>query len=107
MLLRIFKVSGHSMQPTLYYHDKVFVSNIPYLFREPKSGDMIAYYDSESKKTFIKRIKDIKNEQYYVIGDNSNDSRDSRQLGWVKRNAIIGKVIYIHKSKFKDQKSKV
>lgn len=35
--------------------------------------------------------------EYYVLGDNSGNSRDSRDYGPIHRSGIVGKVILIHR----------
>ncbi|MDP3988249.1 MAG: S26 family signal peptidase, partial [Candidatus Levybacteria bacterium] len=92
MLLSIFKISGHSMQPSFIEGDFVIATPIPYFFYSPKAGDVVVFKVKDGKK-FIKRIFKKKDESYYLIGDNRNDSKDSKDFGWIKRKAIIGKVI--------------
>lgn len=41
LLLSRFKISGHSMEPTLLQGQTVLVSNIPYLLFKPKIGDIV------------------------------------------------------------------
>lgn len=92
MLLSKIKVVGHSMEPTLKQNQIVIVSSIPYLFRKPKIGDIVVL---KRQKYIIKRIAAIKKEQVFVVGDNKKESRDSREFGWIKKDRILGKVIYI------------
>jgi phage repressor protein C with HTH and peptisase S24 domain len=87
LLLR-FKVSGHSMQPTLSPGTEILVSSLPFLLRSPSEGDLIAFKDKE--EFIIKRIKQVKDGKYLVQGDNPSDSRE---YGWIERKRIIGKVI--------------
>lgn len=82
------------MEPTLLDSSIVFVSSIPYLINKPKIGDIVAF--RQKNKIFIKRLTKISNDNYYVKGDNIKDSLDSRRLGWVKRQNILGKVITLH-----------
>jgi signal peptidase I len=93
LLLSKFKIIGHSMEPLIKNGDLVLVSGISYLFRNPQKGDMVAFKNKE-RKILIKRIHSIKNANYFVLGDNKNDSLDSRSYGWVLRKDILGKVIY-------------
>ncbi len=87
-----FLVAGHSMEPTIYPGTTLLVSSIPYIFREPKVGDIVVFKSFE--KTFVKRIKKKERQQYFLSGDNANDSLDSRELGWVRRDDILGKVLW-------------
>lgn len=91
MILFVARVSGHSMQPTFSQNDQLLVSGISYWFLKPKIGDIIVF--NMSKKFHIKRIIDVKNNTFFVAGDNPKDSLDSRQFGWIERSAILGKVI--------------
>lgn len=48
-------------------------------------------------KDIIKRIQNIHDRntfEIFVTGDNPKESTDSRSFGWIKKNQIIGKVIY-------------
>lgn len=97
MIFSVFKVSGHSMQPSLPHGSLVIVSSLPFLFHDPAINDIIAFVDKTSKKIFIKRISKIDGNRYFLSGDNQGDSLDGRKLGWVERKAIIGKVIFYFK----------
>lgn len=89
LLLR-FKVSGHSMEPTLKEGQEILVSSLPYLFTGPKVGQIIAF--KQGDKFIVKRIKKVIGDRLWVLGDNKNDSTD---FGWIERKRIIGKVIYL------------
>lgn len=91
-LLKRYIVSGHSMEPTLLPHESILVSSLPYLFANPKIGDIVVF--EHSGKQFLKRITKIENKKYFVEGDNKQDSLDSQQLGWISRDTIIGKYLY-------------
>lgn len=93
-LLSIFKVSGHSMQPSFKEGQKLIVSSIPYFLREPKVGDVIIIRDPSDGRLLLKRINEVRlRKQYLVAGDNPGDSRDSRTFGAIERKNILGKVI--------------
>jgi len=87
LLLR-FKISGHSMIPTYKEGEELLVSSIPYLFLQPKVGDVIVFKDQ--KHYVVKRIQEIKGEKFLVKGDNKEDSKE---YGWIEKKKIIGKVI--------------
>jgi nickel-type superoxide dismutase maturation protease len=89
-----YTITGHSMEPELLQGTQVLVSSIPYLFFRPKTNDVIAFKNKEDKKIYVKRIVGIKNNTFYVLGDNKQDSKDSKSFGWITKKDIIGKVIY-------------
>ena len=88
-----YVVSGTSMSPTLQEGKTVLVNRIVYLFKKPNVGDIVAA--SISNKVFIKRITSINDDRYFLLGDNTADSFDSRKFGMIKRSQIIGKVIIL------------
>lgn len=87
-----FKIYGHSMGPIIKNGQTIFVSSIPYLFSNPKIGDIVAFKKDE--KVFIKRIARIENQKYFMTGDNKNDSLDSRDFGWIEKKDVIGRLIF-------------
>ncbi len=97
LLLSRFKVSGHSMEPSIHYGQQIMVSIFPYLLYKPKINDIIAFNEKNTRKIFVKRIAGKKGDRYFVKGDNTKDSLDSRTLGFIEKSDILGKVIYILK----------
>lgn len=55
-------------------------------------NDTVIAKDPRDKRIILKRIKQVKNNQFFIVGDNEKESTDSRQFGWIKRKQIIGKV---------------
>jgi signal peptidase I len=90
LLLR-FKVSGHSMIPAIKPGQEILVSSIPYWFKGPEVGQIIAFKDGN--KFIVKRVRKIIGDRLQVAGDNKNDSKN---YGWIERENIIGKVIYVY-----------
>jgi signal peptidase I len=84
-----FTVSGNSMQPTLKEGQDILSIN---WFVNPKVGDIIVI--KKQGKEMVKRIEKIEGENVFVVGDNEDESTDSRHFGAIKRELIIGKVIY-------------
>ena len=91
MLLSRFKIAGHSMSPSFSEDDNVLVSSLPYLVTKPKINDVVVF--EKYNRLYIKRISEVKEGKYFLIGDNKNDSEDSRRFGLVKPDQIRGKVI--------------
>lgn len=86
-----FKIEGNSMIPAFKAGDKILVSKLSYFLSKPKIGDVVVL---KKKKFIIKRIARVKNDKIFVIGDNKNESIDSKNFGWVEKKEIVGKVIY-------------
>lgn len=61
-------------------------------FFELKVGDIVAVKVNSTE--MIKRIQKVLDREYFVVGDNQKESTDSRNFGWIKKEEIIGKVIW-------------
>ena len=103
-----FQVSGGSMEPSYSDGDLIFVNRTARSFRV---GDVIVltHPDPADGRVLVKRIHAVAGDtvdnsfgvQYYtvpegsvfVVGDNINDSLDSRTFGSVPINLIIGRVL--------------
>ncbi len=82
---------GKSMYPTLRDGEKVLVDRAAKI----KAGDIIvARHPIEQTSEIVKRVKEI-NERgnYFLVGDNLEDSNDSRHFGAVTKEYIKGKVV--------------
>lgn len=90
----IVQVDGASMQPTINDGDYVIIND-----EEIKEGDVVVIHvDCKygfSSEYIIKRVWDIdENGNIYVLGDNYKNSLDSRTVGYLPGDIILGKVIY-------------
>lgn len=91
------------MSATLKEGAVVLVNRCSYLFRKPKIGDIVVLYNPDKnlkdERYIIKRVQKIKKigdeELCFVVGDNEKESKDSRHFGWIKKDSILGKVIYV------------
>ncbi|OGH49099.1 MAG: signal peptidase I [Candidatus Levybacteria bacterium RIFCSPLOWO2_02_FULL_41_11] len=88
MIFGIFRISGHSMMPHLKPNDRIIISSISYLLKNPQIGDVVIF--RYNNKTLIKRIVRISNGEFCVGGDNR---KDSLKINAIERNDILGKVI--------------
>jgi Predicted transcriptional regulator len=97
-MVKLLKVTGASLEPSYQDGDFVLVSKIPIFFKSVHTGDVIVF-QHEVYGTLIKRIERLVPEQngYYVVGTRE-DSVDSRLIGIIAKNDVIGKVIW-HVSK--------
>lgn len=92
-------VSGCSMYPTLREGDKLW--SIRSYFVPIEVGDIVvaspyALLDDPSldaNRLVIKRVHRAENGYYYLLGDNTDQSYDSRNYGWVSKKEIVAKVM--------------
>ena len=66
---------------------------------EIQSGDVILFHAKDDDKTvLVKRIANIVYENgekcYYVLGDNANNSTDSRHFGLVRHHRKLGRRLH-------------
>ena len=82
---------GKSMNPTLRDGETVLVDRAAKI----ETGDIVvAKHPIEQGSEIVKRVERI-NERgdYFLVGDNPEDSNDSRHFGAVTREYIKGKVV--------------
>ena len=82
---------GRSMNPTLRDGEVVLVNRNA----EINVGDIVvAKHPVEQNSEVVKRVERInERENYFLVGDNLEDSNDSRHFGAVTREYIKGKVV--------------
>ena len=86
IFLRVGITAGPSMEPTLHTGDIILVAR----WIEPKEGDIVAARAPGIRQIVCKRVAGIQGDEYYLLGDNSSNSYDSRDFGLVSRDDIIG-----------------
>lgn len=103
---RLMRVYGCSMQPALSAGDLVFVNTRALAKRLPKRGEVIAAQLPSGNRWIIKRLVglpndrltidgksyQLKEDEYFLLGDSSIESTDSRSFGPVGRKALLGVV---------------
>lgn len=84
-------VEGNSMSPLLKDGDKVLVDRNAKI----EVGDIVvAKHPVEQISEIMKRVEQINEHgDYFLVGDNLDESTDSRHYGAVTREYIKGKVI--------------
>ena len=81
------------MQPTLQPGDRVLVRR---LGREPTpslGSVVVTWHPQRSELRLIKRLSRVDSKGLWLLGDNPTESTDSRQLGAVPTNLLIGEVV--------------
>jgi signal peptidase I len=92
-MLRLLKITGDSLTPEFQGGDFVLVSKIPFLFIPPSPGDIIAFHQP-GYGLLIKRIQHINSDGLVSVIGTHPESIDSRVFGAVRRQDILGKVIW-------------
>lgn len=90
-----YLVSGNSMSPFLKPGNVVLVIKYFPVFFKPRREDIVACKNPLDARILIKRITKIENNRYFVEGDNRSASTDSRNFGFIDKDHIIGKVIFV------------
>lgn len=57
-----------------------------------KEGDLVVVKVNNIE--IIKRVHNISDREYFVEGDNKNESSDSRNFGPINKDQIMGKVVW-------------
>lgn len=91
---RRVRVTGPSMRPLLKPNDEVLVDINAYRQEKPKVGDVVvAIHPNNPHVEMIKRVTEVfAHNRYFLKGDNSAFSTDSRSFGVVELNQLLGRV---------------
>ena len=105
--IKLMRVQGGSMAPTLTNGQLVVVSAHPYRVREPRRGEVVAARPTSLGGTaLVKRLvalphdhidldgqqRQLGEDEYFLLGEAASDSLDSRRFGPVSRHELIGPV---------------
>jgi len=106
-LLRRYVVQGRSMLRAYAPGDRLLVEGLSYRLRRPRVGEVVVVLQpGPNGRLDLKRIAAgpgaevtvkgqpdfLGHDEWYVLGDNLGESTDSRELGPVKTQAIVGRV---------------
>lgn len=86
-MFMIRRVNGASMHPTLPHGKLIIASRL----KKPKVGDVVIV--KHHRVEVLKRVHDLKEDQAYLLGDNPQESTDSRHYGWLPISRIIAVVL--------------
>jgi signal peptidase I len=92
-MLKLLKISGDSLAPEYQNGDFVIISKIPFLFTSPSPGDVIAFQQPGYGR-LIKRIGQINPDGGVTVTGSHPESIDSRVFGPVRKEHMLGKVIW-------------
>ena len=107
MRFRLMRVYGSSMLPTLRAGQLVFVDAHAYAVRAPHRGEVVAVTPRVlGGKALVKRLIGLPHDQvdvngrrwqlgpdqFFLLGDQSDESVDSRRFGPVSREELVGPV---------------
>ncbi len=92
-MIRLMKVSGESLAPSINPGDYILVFKAAFSLRKLKAGDLVVFHHPVYGR-LVKRLETITpdGEELFVVGENP-DSTDSRQFGLIPRRWVIGKVV--------------
>ena len=81
------------MQPTLKPGDRVLVRRLGRKPAPSLGSVVVTWHPQRSKLRLIKRLSRLDSRGLWLLGDNPGESTDSRQLGAVPTNLLIGEVV--------------
>jgi nickel-type superoxide dismutase maturation protease len=82
------RVKGDGMYPTLEKGQLVVVRHRSKLHL----NDIVVFVQNGVEK--VKRVCGVEGDFLYVLGDNPKFSTDSRQYGYIRRDSVIGTVVF-------------
>jgi signal peptidase I len=116
--LEAYKVSSGSMEPGVLKGDRILADKTAYERMSPKKGDIVIFvFPDDRSKRFIKRVEGLPGDTVsfadgstqktphgfiYVLGDNRENSQDSRHFGFVPLSDVIGKARQVYFSSGED-----
>tara|TARA_Y100000310_G_C20512516_1_gene729555 strand:- start:660 stop:977 length:318 start_codon:yes stop_codon:yes gene_type:complete len=94
-MISYFKVKKESMTPFIKEGDFVLAERMSYLFSSPGVGHVVIVRHPRNPNTLlIKRIVRKREREFWIEGDNTLESTDSRHFGWISNDSVMGKVIH-------------
>ena len=81
------------MQPTLEPGDRVLVRRLGRKPAPSLGSVIVARHPQRRELRLIKRLSRVDSTGLWLLGDNPAESTDSRQLGAVTTNLLIGEVV--------------
>ena len=89
-MLCLGRVQGNSMMPSFLDGDYIILSK----WVTPKDKDVIILDTSKIPEIIKRYYADKSTDGYYVLGDNTDASYDSRYFGETPKDAFVGVVLF-------------
>jgi len=90
--INLFYIPSQSMQPTLLRGDIVLVDTLYYQHRLPQIGEVVVFYQEQRKTSYVKRVKNVFEQQFIISGDNLQQSISTNEMGVLHYDNLKGKV---------------
>lgn len=101
----LMQVQGRSMEPALNAQDRVLVKRWDVDIPPPLGHIVVALHPQKPDLRMIKRLRRCDAAGLWLEGDNPAESSDSRQLGWIKPEEMIGVVVGLLPSRRSEENS--
>ncbi|HVP04351.1 MAG TPA: signal peptidase I [Dehalococcoidia bacterium] len=100
---RRVSVRGWSMSPALLPGDRLLFDRLAYMRDRPRAGDIVLVaHPLTDGLRLVKRLAGVPGQaveggrvlargEYWVLGDNEDESTDSREIGPVRRSHLLGR----------------
>jgi signal peptidase I len=99
---RRITVRGRSMAPALLPGERLLFDRLAYVRNRPRAGDVVLVaHPLRRQLRIVKRLAGVPGDtlggrtlgrgEYWVLGDNADESTDSREFGPVRRRDLLGR----------------
>jgi len=88
--IMIYRVAQRSMEPSIKEGSYIVVNC---WYSKVEAKDIVVLMSSGM--IMVKRVGRTNGSRVFVVGDNRESSIDSRQLGWIDKKDILGKLIMV------------
>ena len=104
---RRITVRGRSMAPALLPGERLLFDRLAYVGDRPRAGDVVLVaHPLRPELHIVKRLAGVPGDtlgahtlgraEYWVLGDNADESTDSREFGPVRRRDLLGRAWVRH-----------
>jgi nickel-type superoxide dismutase maturation protease len=91
---RFWIIDGLSMAPTMVQGDWIWIDRWTLDQRRPLVGELVLFELPEDGRWVVKRVQRSSADAIWVLGDNPQQSLDSRQFGPISVEQIVGRVAW-------------